>query len=154
MVGLASTEDKRQALRRLVTEFVLPTEGWALAVKSLTQGRGADVVFDSVGTTLQDSLDTARIGGTVVFYGMAAGDPAPVDPRRLMDRSLALVGGDLWNVLTTARERRTRAAELFDWIRSGRVTVQVSRTHALRDGAQAHRELEGRQVIGKIVLLP
>ncbi len=153
VVGIASTEAKRQAARDAGAEFVLPTECWVEALKPLTDGRGADVVYDSVGATLRDSLDAARIGGTVVFYGMAAGDPAPVDPRLLMDRSLALVGGDLWNVLTTAQQRRSRAAELFGWIRSGVVNVRVSRTHALRDGAQAHRELEGRQVIGKIVLL-
>ena len=154
VVGIASTEAKRQAVRDLGADAVLPAEGWAQAVKSLTGGRGADVVYDSVGTTLRDSLDAARTGGTVVFYGMAAGDPAPVDPRLLMDRSLRLVGGDLWNVLTTAQERRARAAELFGWIRSGAVALRVSRTYALREGAQAHRDLEGRQVIGKIVLLP
>jgi len=154
VVGIASTEAKRQAARAAGAEVVLPAEDWLAAVKSLTGNRGADVVYDSVGTTLRESLDAARIGGTVVFYGMAAGDPAPVDPRLLMDRSLRLVGGDLWNVLTTAEERRTRAAELFDWIRSNVVKVHVSRTHALREGAQAHRELEGRQVVGKIVLLP
>ncbi len=154
VAGIASTEAKRQAVRDLGADAVLPTEGWAQAVKSLTGGRGADVVYDSVGTTLRDSLDAARIGGTVVFYGMAAGDPAPVDPRLLMDRSLRLVGGDLWNVLTTAQERRTRAAELFGWIGSGAVALRVSRAYALREGAQAHRDLEGRQVIGKIVLLP
>ena len=153
VVGIASTEAKRQAARDAGAEFVLPAECWVEALKPLTDGRGADVVYDSVGTTLRDSLDAAHIGGTVVFYGMAAGDPAPVDPRLLMDRSLTLVGGDLWNVLTTAQERRSRAAELFGWIRSGVLNVRVSRTHALRDGAQAHRELEGRQVIGKIVLL-
>ena len=154
VVGIASTEAKRQAVRDVGAEFVLPTEGWAQAVKSLTGGRGADVVYDSVGTTLRDSLDAARIGGTVVFYGMAAGDPAPVDPRLLMDRSLTLVGGDLWNVLTTAHERQTRAAELFGWIQSGVVSLRVSQTYSLRNGAQAHRELESRQVIGKILLLP
>ena len=153
VIGIASTDAKRQAAREAGAEFVLPTEDWGPAVKSHTGGRGADVVYDSVGSTLRDSLDAARIGGTVVFYGMAAGDPAPVDPRLLMDRSLTLVGGDLWNVLTTADERQSRAAELFGWIRSGVVKLQVSRTHALRDGAQAHRELEGRQVVGKIVLL-
>jgi NADPH2:quinone reductase len=153
VIGIASTDAKRQAAREAGAEFVLPTEDWGQAVKSHTGGRGADVVYDSVGSTLGDSLDAARIGGTVVFYGMAAGDPAPVDPRLLMDRSLTLVGGDLWNVLTTADERQSRAAEMFGWIRSGVVKVLVSRTHALRDGAQAHRELEGRQVVGKIVLL-
>ena len=154
VVGIASTEAKRQAARDAGAELALPTEDWLQAVRSHTGDRGADVVYDSVGTTLRDSLDAARIGGTVVFYGMAAGDPAPVDPRLLMDRSLRLVGGDLWNVLTTAEERRSRAAELFDWIRSGVVKVQVAQTHPLRDGAQAHRALEGRQVVGKIVLLP
>jgi NADPH2:quinone reductase len=71
-----------------------------------------------------------------------------------MDRSLTLVGGDLWNVLITAEERRTRATELFSWIRSGVVTLRISQTLALRDGAQAHRALESRQTIGKIVLQP
>jgi NADPH2:quinone reductase len=154
VVGIASTAAKRQAVREAGTEHALPTEDWVQAVHSLTGGRGADVVYDSVGTTLRDSLDAARTGGTVVFYGMAAGDPAPVNPRLLMDRSLALVGGDLWNVLTTARERQVRAAELFGWIRAGAVKVRVSHTHPLRQGAQAHRDLEGRQVIGKIVLVP
>lgn len=154
VIGIASTDAKRQAVREGGADVVIPTEGWLQAVKALTDGRGADVVYDSVGTTLRESLDAARTGGTIVFYGMAAGDPAPVDPRRLMDRSLALVGGDLWNVLTTAEERRTRATELFSWIRSGVVTLRLSQTFALRDGAQAHRALESRQTIGKIVLLP
>ena len=154
VIGIASTEAKRQAAREVGADAVIATDGWADAVKALTGGRGADVVYDSVGTTLRDSLDAARTGGTVVFYGMAAGDPAPVDPRLLMDRSLSLVGGDLWNVLTTAEERQTRATELFGWLRSGAVRLRISRTFALRDGAQAHRTLESRQAIGKIVLLP
>lgn len=154
VVGIASTEQKCLAARDAGADVVLPTDGWLPAVRSATGGKGADVVYDSIGTTLRDSLDAARIGGSVVFYGMAAGDPAPVDPRLLMDRSLTLVGGDLWNVLTTAEERRARAADLFGWIRSGAVGVRVWSTHALRDGARAHRELEGRQAIGKIVLLP
>ena len=154
VVGIASTEAKRQAAREAGADCVVPTQDWVQAVKACTGGRGADVVYDSVGTTLRDSLDAARTGGTVVFYGMAAGDPAPVDPRLLMDRSLALVGGDLWNVLTSARERRARAAELFDWIRTGVVEVRIAQAYPLRDGAQAHRALEQRQVIGKIVLLP
>lgn len=154
VIGIASTPAKRQAVQELGAAHVLPPEGWVQAVRDLTGGRGADVVYDSIGSTLRDSLDAARIGGTVVFYGMAGGDPAPVDPRLLMDRSLTLVGGDLWNVLTSAEERRARAAELFDWMQSGAVKLRMSPTYALRDGAQAHRDIEGRQVIGKIVLLP
>ncbi len=152
VIAIASIEAKRLAVRGLGVDEVIPTEHWLQAVQAITGGRGADVVYDSVGTTLPDSLAAARTGGTVVFYGMAAGDPAPVDPRLLMDRSLALVGGDLWNVLTTAQERRARAAQLFEWILAGDVHLRIAHTFALRDGAQAHRALEGRQTIGKVVM--
>jgi NADPH2:quinone reductase len=157
VIAIASTEAKRQAVREVLgadtsVAAVIPTEDWLRAARAITGGRGADVVYDSVGTTLPDSLAAARTGGTVVFYGMAAGDPAPVDPRQLMDRSLALVGGDLWNVLTSAQERRARAAQLFEWIQAGDVQLRIAHRLALRDGAQAHRALEGRQTIGKVVL--
>lgn len=158
VVAIASTEAKRQAVREVLgadasVAAVIPTEGWLQAVQAITGGRGADVVYDSVGTTLPDSLAAARTGGTIVFYGMAAGDPAPVDPRLLMDRSLALVGGDLWNVLTSAQERRSRAAQLFAALQAGEVQLRIAHRFALRDGAQAHRALEGRQAIGKVLLV-
>lgn len=114
----------------------------------------ADVVYDSVGSTLDASLDAVRNGGTVVFYGMSGGDPKPVDPRRLMDGSKTLTGGDLWNVLRSHEERVRRAAELFDWIRSGQLRVRIAKRFTLADGAQAHEFLESRSSIGKVLLIP
>ena len=73
----------------------------------MTNGTGVNVVYESVGSTLEESFNATKIGGTVVFYGMAGGNPAPVDPRMLMDTSKTLTGGDLWNVLTTYEERKT-----------------------------------------------
>jgi NADPH2:quinone reductase len=90
----------------------------------------------------------------VVFYGMAAGDPDPVDPRVLMDRSLTLVGGDLWNVLTTAQERQRRADRLFAAVRAGHLRVSIAARFPLREGAQAHALLEGRGSAGKVLLIP
>jgi NADPH2:quinone reductase len=89
-----------------------------------------------------------------VFYGMSGGDPDPVDPRLLMDESKSLTGGDLWNVLTSAEERIARSNALFAMIREGRLRVQVAKSFALSDGAAAHRFLEGRQAIGKVLLIP
>lgn len=107
------------------------------------------LVFDSVGATLSKSLASLRVGGRCVFYGMAGGDPAPVDPRLLMDRSLSLSGADLWNVLTSRQARRERARALFD----AKLNVHVSRTFTLAEGADAHRFLESRQSTGKVVML-
>jgi NADPH2:quinone reductase len=154
VVALASSADKRQAALAAGADHAIDSgTGWDARVRELFPD-GVDAVYDSVGRTLPESLALARIGGTVVFYGMAAGDPDPVDPRVLMDRSLALVGGDLWNVLTSAEARQSRADRLFAAVRAGHLQLQIAARFALRDGAQAHTLLEGRGVTGKVLLRP
>ncbi|WP_445145927.1 quinone oxidoreductase family protein [Dyella sp. Tek66A03] len=152
VLGIASSETKRDAVIAAGADVAVGYDAWVTAARELTGGHGADVVYDSVGRTLADSLAAARIGGTVVFYGMAAGDPDPVDPRLLMDRSLTLTGGDLWNVLTGADSRRERAAALFEQIRRGALKPHIAARFALRDGARAHAFLESRAAIGKVLL--
>ncbi len=154
--GVVSTDTKQAvALAAGAKQVVLSGEGWVEAARAFTpQGRGFDVVYDSVGSTLEGSLRAARTGGHVVFYGMAGGNPAPVDPRRLMDESKTLTGGDLWNVLTSREERLRRAAELFEWVRSKALKVVVHGTFELAEGVWAHEALEGRGTTGKLLLLP
>ncbi|MEO7251312.1 MAG: zinc-binding dehydrogenase [Arenimonas sp.] len=153
-IALASSSEKRQAALAAGAAHVIDSgEGWVERVRALAP-LGVDVVYDSIGRTLGESLALARTGGTVVFYGMAAGDPDPVDPRVLMDRSLTLVGGDLWNVLISSKARQQRADRLFEAVREGRLQVQISARVALRDGAQAHALLEGRGTAGKVLLIP
>ncbi|MDE2154804.1 MAG: quinone oxidoreductase [Xanthomonadaceae bacterium] len=152
VLGIASSAVKRAAVLGAGADAAAGYDDWRGQAHALSAGRGADVVYDAVGRTLGDSLAAARTGGTVVFYGMAAGDPDPVDPRLLMDRSLTLTGGDLWNVLTSATIRRERAAALFAQIRDGRLRPTVAARFALRDGAQAHAYLECREAIGKVLL--
>jgi NADPH:quinone reductase len=146
VIALASSEAKRAAARAMGAAQAFGYDDWVANV------RGADVVYDSVGSTLRASLDAARVGGHVVFYGFADGDPAPIDPRVLMDRSLSVTGGDLWNVLTGPSERRRRSAELFTMVASGTLRVTIADRVSMADGARAHRMLEGRGVIGKILL--
>jgi NADPH2:quinone reductase len=154
VIALASSDDKRRAALAAGAEHAVDSgTGWVERVRALIP-TGADVVYDSVGRTLGDSLALARTGGTVVFYGMAAGDPDPVDPRVLMDRSLTLVGGDLWNVLTSADARQQRANRLFDAVRAGELSVTIAARIPLREGGRAHALLEGRGSAGKVLLIP
>ena len=153
-IALASSADKRQAAQAAGAAHVIDSgEGWVERVRALSP-LGVDVVYDSIGRTLGDSLALARVGGTVVFYGMAGGDPEPVAPRVLMDRSLTLIGGDLWNVLTNRDARQSRADRLFTAIRAGELRVQVAARFALRDGVRAHALLEARGTAGKVLLIP
>lgn len=151
VVAIASTPAKHEAALAAGARAAFGHDDWERGLRAIAPA-GADVVYDSVGTTLGRSLAAARTGGTVVFYGMADGDPDPVDPRLLMDRSLTLVGGDLWNVLTSADVRRARARELFDLVGTGELDVRIGARVTMAEGAEAHRLLEGRSVLGKILL--
>ncbi|MGY3264053.1 quinone oxidoreductase family protein [Lysobacter sp. HA35] len=154
VIALASIEAKCDVARHAGAEAASTYDGdWVARVQQLAPN-GIDVAFDSIGRTVHDSLRAVRAGGTVVFYGMAGGDPEPVDPRMLMDGSKTLTGGDLWNVLRTADDRRTRAAELFDSVRRGDLKVAVDSRFALSDGAAAHAHLESRRALGKVLLIP
>ncbi|TYR78628.1 quinone oxidoreductase [Priestia megaterium] len=155
VIGLTSSKAKAEVAYKAGADFVLLyEENWPKKVKDITNGKGADAVYESVGSTLEDSFAATRIGGTVVFYGMVGGDPAPVDPRMLMDTSKTLTGGDLWNVLVSHEERFTRSKQLFDWISQGKLAIAAPVTFPLRDGAEAHKLLESRKSTGKILLLP
>ena len=132
----------------------LYTEAWHTKVVEITNGDGVNVVYESVGSTLEESFNATKTGGTVVFYGMAGGNPAPVDPRMLMDTSKTLIGGDLWNVLTSYEERIERSSQLFEWIATEKLKIASSTTFSLQDGARAHELLESRKSTGKILLIP
>lgn len=152
--GLVSSEAKRHAALGAGADGVfLYEEDWVESLRTASGG-GVDVAYDSVGSTLMQSFAAARNGGHVVFFGMAGGDPPPVDPRMLMDTSKSLTGGDLWNVLRSHEDRITRASELFGWVRDGALEVTFAARFPLAEGAQAHAFLEGRGAIGKVLLIP
>lgn len=153
IIGLTSSKEKSEVASLVGADAVfLYKDNWINEVKDVTNGVGVDVAFDSVGSTLESSFEVTKIGGTVVFYGISGGDPAFVDPRMLMDTSKTLTGGDLWNVLTSIEERKTRSKQLFNWILKGNLMMKEPTTFALKDGAEAHRLLESRKSVGKILL--
>ncbi len=155
VIGLTSTKEKAEIAYAAGADYVfLNNEPWVEKAFKLTNGKGVDVVYESVGVTLADSFRATRIGGTVVFFGMSGGDPDPVDPRMLMDTSKTLTGGDLWNVLTSHEERVKRSMELFEWIMDRKIKIADPIVFSLKDGAEAHRLLESRKSTGKILLKP
>lgn len=152
VIGLTSSLTKAAIVTQLgADEVFLYDSDWVESVKRLSNG-GVNVVYDAVGSTLTDSFSATKIGGHVVFYGMAGGDPLLVDPRMLMDTSKTLTGGDLWNILTSASIRQERADYLFALILSGQLQTPQMTHFPLAEGANAHRLLESRQSSGKLLL--
>lgn len=156
ILGLTSSAEKTPGVLEAGADAVaLYSEDWVGKARDLSgEAGGMDAAYDSVGSTLLQSFDAVRTGGHVVFYGMAGGDPPLIDPRMLMDTSKTLTGGDLWNVLRTAEDRRSRSAELFEQVRSGRLHVHIAARFPLAEGAAAHAFLESRRSSGKVLLIP
>lgn len=151
-----STAAKAEAARAAGADHViLYTETpFAEEVLRLTGGRGVDLVLDGVGrSTFEGSVRAARVRGQVVLFGQASGEPEPIRPRRLLG-SRTLTCATLFDYVRTRDELLHRSAEIFAWLLSGRLKLQIDRVLPLAQAAQAHRLLEERATMGKVLLEP
>jgi NADPH:quinone reductase len=158
VIGTTSTADKAALAREAgARDVIIYTEqDFVDETRRLTDGRGVQVVYDSVGkTTFDQSLDSLAIRGMLVLYGGSSGPVPPIDPQILSRKgSLFLTRPTLVHYVATRDELLTRANELLDWVRSGKLRVRIGQTFALKDAAAAHRVLQGRHTTGKTILVP
>lgn len=154
VIGLTSSSEKAAISKQNGADAVfLYSEDWKKQVLDFCPN-GVDVVYDSIGSTLNDSFEVTKMCGQVVFFGMAGGDPELVNPRMLMDTSKTLTGGDLWSYLISKEERIKRAHQLFEWIANGSISIAEPTVFKLSEGKKAHDYLESRKSTGKIILIP
>lgn len=132
------------------------TEDIAERVKTITDGLGCAVVYDSVGKdTLEASLASLRRRGLLVSFGNASGPVPPVEPLRLSrGGSLFLTRPTLFDYVATTAELDESASALFAMIRSGAVKVEIGQAFRLDQVREAHEALEGRQTTGSTLLVP
>jgi len=125
-------------------------------VKRLTDGKGVNVVYDSVGkTTFDQSLNCLKPRGYMVLFGQSSGAVSPLNPQVLNAKgSLFLTRPTLAHYTLTRDETLWRMGDIFRWIAAGELTVRIDKTFALADAAQAHRYIEGRETKGKVLLIP
>ena len=156
VIALTSTAEKATTARELGADHVLGYEGFADRVRELTDGRGADVVYDSVGqSTFDESLRATRVRGTVVLFGGSSGQVPPFDLQRLNGSgALYVTRPSLAFYLRDAEERAWRWNELTEAVVTGELKVRVGGTYPLADAARAHTDLESRGTQGKLLLVP
>jgi NADPH2:quinone reductase len=122
--------------------------------KKLVPG-GVSVVFDGVGKdTFVRSLGCVRPFGTMVNYGNASGHVPPFELLLLARGSVSICRPGVSSYTRDVPTMRQAAAELFDLVRKGALRIEIGRTYALADAAEAHRDLEGRKTTGSILLIP
>ena len=124
-------------------------------IKKATNGEGVKMVYDAVGrTTFDKSVKSLGRRGHMVLYGAASGAVPPMETGALRNGSLFLTRPGLGDYTATREELLQRADDVLDWVNSGKLKVSVGLTLPLSDAAEAHRQLEGRETTGKILLTP
>jgi NADPH2:quinone reductase len=161
VITTVSTPAKAELSRQAGATDVLDypgndADGFGKRIRGLTAGAGVAAVYDGVGaTTFDASLASLAVRGTLALFGAASGPVPPVDPQRLNAAgSVYLTRPTLAHFTRTSAEFAWRSGELFDAIAAGSINVTVSQRYPLADAAQAHTDLQSRQTIGSIVLMP
>jgi len=158
VIGTTSSDAKADVARRHGCDHVIDytREDVAKRVREITGGRGADVVFDSVGkTTFMSSLDSLKRRGLLVCVGTASGSIPPFDPQLLaMKGSLFLTRPALADYIADPAEKAELAAEVFGHVAAGRIAIEINQRYGLDDAVRAHTELEARRTTGSSILIP
>jgi NADPH2:quinone reductase len=157
-IGTVGSDEKAKLAKAHGYEhtIVYTRENFVERVKEITGGKGVPVVYDSVGKdTYMGSLDCLQPRGLLAMFGNGSGPVPPFDLGILAAKGSLYVTRPTLMTYTAKREDlEAAAAELFDVIKSGKVKIEINQTYALKDAAQAHRDLEGRKTTGSTVLLP
>ncbi len=157
VITTVSTKEKAaMALGAGADHAVLYTEqDFAAEVMKITNNKGVQVVYDAVGIdTFEGSVASLAPRGYLVLYGQASGPVPPVSLSVLNPKSLFLTRPGLGSYTATRAELEQRAGEVLGWVASGKLNIKIHGRYALKDAADAHRELQGRLTSGKLLLIP
>jgi NADPH2:quinone reductase len=158
IIGTAGSDEKVALAKAHGCTHVInyKTEDFVKRVKEITNGAGVDVVYDSIGKdTYPASLDCLKPLGLWVSFGNASGAITNFDIGLLAAKgSLFATRPTLFTYTAKRADHVANANDLFDVVTKGAVKIEVNQTYALKDAAQAHRDLEARKTTGSTVLLP
>jgi NADPH2:quinone reductase len=158
VIGTVGSEEKAALAKAYGCDHTIlyTKEDFVARTKELTNGKGVNVVYDSIGKdTIMQSLDCIKPRGMMVTYGNASGPVPPIDVGILgVKGSLKLTRP---TVMTYAHDRsllEPMSADLFDKVVSGKIKIEINQRYQLQDAAQAHRDLEDRKTTGSTIFLP
>lgn len=158
VIGTTSSEKKEAIVRELGVQHVIryDRDDFQDEVKKITNGRGADVVYDGVGAkTFDKSLLCLKPRGMMVLFGAASGPVPPFELQRLNAAgSLFITRPTLAHHVADAAEFKSRSEEAFDLLLSGKLSVRIDQRYILGDAKIAHEDLASAHTSGKLILVP
>jgi NADPH:quinone reductase-like Zn-dependent oxidoreductase len=135
--------------------IIYAEEDFAEAAMRLTAGRGVDVVYDAVGkSTFEGSVRALAPRGHLVSFGQASGDVGSYSIDSLAARSVTLSRPNYGHYTDTPDKLKTQTNRLFAALRAGIIVAERPTIYGLADARAAHTDLENRNTMGSLVLIP
>ncbi len=154
VIGLASRA-KHDFVRKNGADHVFDyrSSGWAASVREVVRDRGVDLFLDSIGDLQTEAAGLLGAGAHWIVYGSRAESQRPMPAEALwpmIEKNVTLRG---FNLEGCAEHFPRALAQIFDWATSGRLKVET-RKYPLAQAALAHEQFEGRETVGKVLLVP
>jgi NADPH:quinone reductase len=157
VIGTAGTAEKALEARKIGADEVIlyAEQDFETETRRLTDGRGVDVVYDSVGkSTWEKSLNCLRQRGMMVSFGNASGAVDPIAPLVLNQKgSLYLTRPKLGDYISTPEELKWRASDVLGWVAAGKLRLKIDAEYGLAEAGRAHEDLASRKTSGKLLLV-
>ena len=158
VIGTVGSEEKIKIAKKNGCDEIINynKEDFAKKVMEITNGKGVPVVYDGVGkSTFEKSLECLSVRGTMVSFGNASGSLDPINvPKMLQPKGLFFVRPSMGQYLGNNQELNEAAKTLFEKISSGKVKIEIFKKYKLDQIVQAHKDLEGRKILGPAVIIP
>ena len=158
VIGTVSSDDKAAIAKKHGYKHVIvySRDDFVAKVKEITKGKGVPVVYDGVGKdTWPKSLDCLSVRGLMISFGNASGPLPPINSGDLNSRgSLYFTRPTMGHYTATRPDLELSSGRVISAIKSGKLKIRINQTYALKDAAQAHRDLQERKTTGSILLLP
>src|SRR6266542_3500585 len=158
VIGLASSDEKRDLVRRLGADAVVDSraEDLTAALLEANEGKHVDVILEMVGgRTFEQSFSALAHFGRLVHFGQAGREGAPpVNPGKLMATSRGVIGFWLMHLIATPDRIGEAMADMFDAVLAGELEVVVGDSYPLAEARRAHEDIRARGTTGKLVLTP
>jgi NADPH2:quinone reductase len=156
VIGTVGTEEKAELAKAhgCAHPIVHSKQDFVAEVNRITDGEKLPVVYDSIGRdTFMRSLDCLKVRGLMVSFGNASGPVEPFSPLVLSQKgSLYLTRPTLFHYVASREQLENSARELFEVVAKGKVKIEVQQRFALKDAAEAHRQLQARKTTGSTIL--
>ena len=155
VIATVSTHDKAQRARDLGADDVIIGRGpdFVEAVMEISQGKGADVIYDAIGRDSFDfSIAALAIRGHLVSFGQASGPIGEKDIGALTSKSVTLSRPNYGHYTETRALMQMQSERLFDALKRGFLKIDPPTVYPLADAARAHDDLENSRTTGSIVL--